>query len=202
MHINRIAFINALQPILIKCFLINTNRMKYRKIILISSLLSLFVIHTQLHGQSKSKEELGNSLVESILRKNIDSFKALLLPEEVVLKLLENNDPENTDKEARDSLMAKSEATYKNIYLPQYENNFWEIVNLTETNTIDWSNLEFVILYKYSSKDPEYIPFLIHTKLINSDYNHFYFSAVRYKGEWFFEDKMELTKKEKYAPND
>ena len=175
--------------------------MTYKKIILISSLLSLFVINSQLYGQSKSKEELGNSLVASILSKNIDSFKALLLPQEVVLTLLENNDPENIDKEARDSLMTKSEATYNNIYLPQSENNFWEMVNLTETNTINWNNLEFVILYKYSSKDPEYIPFLIHTKLKNSDYNHFYFSAVRYKGEWCFEDKMELTKGEKYAPN-
>lgn len=176
--------------------------MKYRKIILISSVLSLFLINNQLHGQSKSKEALGNALVESILSKNIDSFKALLLPQEVVLKLLENNDPENIDEEARDSLMTKSEATYHNIYLPQYENNFWEIVNLTETNKIDWSNLEFVVLYKYSSKEPEYDPFLIHTKLINSDYNHFYFSAVRYKGEWYFEDKMEITKDEKYSPND
>jgi hypothetical protein len=176
--------------------------MPCRKIILISSLLSLFFIQSQLHGQSKSKEALGNSLVESIIRKNIDSFKALLLPQEVALTLVENKDPENLDKEARDSLMTKSEATYNKIYLPQYENNFWEMVQLNETNTIDWSNLQFVILYKYSSKDPEYISFLIHTKLSNSDYNHFYFSAVRYKGAWFFEDKMELTKSEKYAPND
>ena len=54
--------------------------MKYRKIILITSILSLFLINNHIHGQSKSKEELGNSLVESILSKNIDSFKALLLP--------------------------------------------------------------------------------------------------------------------------
>ena len=176
--------------------------MKYRKIILITSILSLFLINNHIHGQSKSKEELGNSLVESILSKNIDSFKALLLPQKVVLKLLENDAPENIDKEERDSLMTKYEATYNNIFIPQYENNFWEIVNLNEIDPIDWSNLKFMILYKYSSKEAEYIPFLIHTRLINSDYNHFYFSAVRYKGEWFFEDKMEITKDEKYAPND
>ena len=176
--------------------------MKYRKIILITSILSLFLINSHIHGQSKSKEALGNSLVESILSKNIDSFKALLLPSKVVLKLHENNAPENIDKEERDSLMTQSEATYNNTFIPQYENNFWEIVNLTETNEIDWSNLNFVVLYKYSSKEPEYNPFLIHTRLINSDYNHFYFSAVRYNGEWFLEDKMEITKDEKYAPND
>ncbi|MCK5677815.1 MAG: hypothetical protein KAH72_05005 [Flavobacteriaceae bacterium] len=176
--------------------------MKYRKIIHITFILSLFLINNHIHGQSKSKEELGNSLIESILSKNIDSFKALLLPQKVVLKLLENNAPENIDKEERDSLMTQSEATYNNIFIPQYENNFWEIVNLTETNEIDWSNLKFVVLYKYSSKEHEYNPFLIHTRLINSDYNHFYFSAVRYKGEWFLEDKMEITKDEKYAPND
>ncbi len=176
--------------------------MKYRKIILITSLLSLFLINNYIHAQSKSKEELGNSLVESILSKNLDSFKALLLPESVVLKLKENNVPENIDKEALDSIMTQSEATYKNIIIPQYENNFWEIVNLTEANEIDWSNLKFVLLYKYSSKEHEYNPFLIHTKLINSDYNHFYFSAVRFKGEWFLEDKMEVTKDEKYAPHD
>ena len=176
--------------------------MKYRKIILITSILSLFLINYHIHGQSKSKEELGNSLVESILSKNIDSFKALLLPQKVVLKLRENNAPENIDKEKQDSLMTQSEATYNNIIIPQYENNFWEIVNLTETNEIDWSNLKFVVLYKYSSKEHEYNPFLIHTRLINSDYNHFYFSSVRYKGEWFFEDNMEITKDEKYAPND
>ena len=176
--------------------------MKYRKIILITSILSLFLINYHIHGQSKNKEELGNSLVESILSKNIDSFKALLLPQKVVLKLRENNAPENIDKEKQDSLMTQSEATYNNIIIPQYENNFWEIVNLTESNEIDWSNLKFVVLYKYSSKEHEYNPFLIHTRLINSDYNHFYFSSVRYKGEWFFEDNMEITKDEKYAPND
>ena len=176
--------------------------MKYRKIILITSILSLFLIHNHIHGQSKSKEALGNSLVKSILSKNIDSFKALLLPQRVALKLIENDVSENIDREQRDSLMAQSEARYNNIFIPQYENNFWEIVNLNETSEIDWSNLKFVVLYKYSSKDDEYNPFLIHTKLVNSDYNHFYFSAVRYKGEWFFEDEMEITKGEKYAPND
>lgn len=174
--------------------------MKYRKIIFITSILSLFLINSYIHGQSKSKEDLGNSLVESILSKNIDGFKALLLPQKVVLKLLENNAPENIDKEQRDSLMTQSEATYNNIIIPRYEDNFWEIVNLNETNKIDWRNLKFVALYKYASKEPEYNPFLIHSRLINSDYNHFYFSAVRYKGEWFLEEKMEITKEEKYAP--
>ncbi|MEN8125912.1 MAG: hypothetical protein ABFR32_12375 [Bacteroidota bacterium] len=176
--------------------------MKYRKIVLITSLFYLFLINNHLYCQSKSKEELGNSLVENILSKNIDSFKALLLPKNVVLNLLEDNAPENINKEEQDSLMKQSEAAYDNIFIPQHENNFWEIVNLNETNEIDWSNLKFVILYKYSSKKHDYNPFLIHTRLINSDYNHFYFSAVRYKGKWFLEDKMEITKDEKYAPND
>ncbi len=176
--------------------------MKYRKIILITSILFLFLINNHIHGQSKSKEDLGNSLVESIVSKNIDNFKALLLPQKVALKLLENDAPENLDQEERDSLMIQSEATYKNVIIPRYENNFWEIVNLCETNKIDWSNLNFVVLYKYESKEDDYNPFLIHTKLKNSDYNHFYFSAVRYKGAWFLEDKMEITKKEKYAPTD
>ena len=176
--------------------------MKYTKIVLITSIFYLFFINNHLHGQSKSKEELGNSLIESILSKNIDSFKVLLLPKKVALKLLENNALENINKEERDSLMKQSEAAYDNIFIFQYENNFWEIVKLTETNEIDWSNLKYEILYKYSSKEPKYNPFLIHTRLINSDYNHFYFSAVRYKGKWFLEDKMEITKDEKYAPND
>ncbi|RLD64769.1 MAG: hypothetical protein DRI95_10175 [Bacteroidetes bacterium] len=176
--------------------------MKYTKTVLITSIFYLFFINNHLHGQSKSKEELGNSLVESILSKNIESFKVLLLPKKVVLKLLENNTPENINKEERDSLMKQSESAYDNIFISQYENNFLKIVQLTETNKIDWSNLKFEILYKYSSKQHEYDPFLIHTRLINSDYNHFYFSAVRYKGKWFLEDEMEITKDEKYAPND
>jgi len=176
--------------------------MKYTKTVLITSIFYLFFINNHLHGQSKSKEELGNSLVESILSKNVDSFKVLLLPKKVVLKLLENNTPENINKEERDSLMKQSESAYDNIFISQYENNFLKIVQLTETNKIDWSNLKFEILYKYSSKQHEYDPFLIHTRLINSDYNHFYFSAVRYKGKWFLEDEMEITKDEKYAPND
>lgn len=176
--------------------------MKYRKIIFLTATLSLFLFNNHIHGQSKSKEELGNSLVKSILSKNIDSFKALLLPQKVVLEILENNAPEDIDKEELDSLITQSKATYNNTFIPPYENNFWEIVNLTETNKINWSNLNFVVLYKYASKKQEYDPFLIHTRLNNSDFNHFYFSAVRYKGEWFLEDKMEITKGEKYAPHD
>lgn len=176
--------------------------MKFKKITLVACLLSLFLVNTNASGQSKSKEELGKSLVESILSKNVDNFKALLLPQEVALNYFENNAPENIDTEARDSIMTQSKATYNNIIIPQYEKNFWEIVNLNESSKIDWSNLNFVVLYKYESKDDDYNPFLIHTKLMNSEYNHFYISAVRYKGAWYFEDKMELTKGEKYAPGD
>jgi hypothetical protein len=176
--------------------------MKYTKIVLITSIFYLFFINNPLHGQSKSKEELGISLVESILSNDIDSFKVLLLPKEVVLELGENKMPENINEEERDSLMKRSEAAYDNIFITQYENNFLDIVKLNETNKIDWSNLKYEILYKYSSKEHDYNPFLIHARLINSDYNHFYISAVRYKGKWFLEDEMEVTKNEKYAPND
>ena len=174
--------------------------MKYRKIILTTALLSLFLISNHIHGQSKSKEDLGNSLVESILTNNIDSFKSVLLPKKVVLKLQEKNAPEN--KEERDSLMTQYSDGYDNMIIPRYEKNFLEIVNLNETNEIDWSNLKFVLLYKGSSNEEEYIPFFIHTKLNNSDYNHFYFGAVRYKGEWYLSGNMEITKDEKYAPYD
>jgi hypothetical protein len=192
---------NELLQILIESTSVNNNIMKHRKIILITSLLSLFLINSH-YGQSKSKEALGNSLVKSILAKDINSFKALLLPQEVVIKLLEKSPTENIDNEQLDSLMTQSEATYNTKFMPRYENNFWEMVNINETNKIDWSNLNFVVLYKYESKEDDYNPFLIDTKLINSDYKHFYFSAVRYKGEWFLEDKMEITKEEKYSPHD
>ena len=176
--------------------------MRYRKTILIITILALFLINSEIYGQSKSKEELGNSIVESIISNNVGSFKSLLLPKKVALNFKENNDLENIDKEERDSLMVNYEAAYDNIIIPRYEKNFWEIVNLNEANKIDWSSLNFIILYKDSSKGQEYIPFFIHTKLSNSDYNHFYFEAVRYKGEWYLEGKMEVTKDEKYAPND
>ena len=174
--------------------------MTYRKIVLLSTLLCLFLINNPLYGKSKSKESIGNSLVESVIGKNINSFKSLLLPKEVVLKLKENDAPEN--KEDRDSLMTQYADAYDNMIIPRYENNFWEIVNLNETNEIDWSHLNFVLLYKGESKDQEYIPFFIHSKLNNSDYNHFYFGAVRYKGAWYLSGDMEITKDEKYAPYD
>lgn len=176
--------------------------MKYSKTILLTCLISLFLINSHIHGQSKSKEALGNALVKSILSENLNSFKALLVPQNVALNLLENEAPENNDEEERDELRTASETTYNSVLIPQYINNYWEMVNLNKTNDIDWSNLNFVILYKYASKDEDYIPFLIHSKLTNSDFNHFYFSAVRYKGEWYLEDKMEITKGEKYGAHD
>lgn len=174
--------------------------MKYKKKILITALLYLFLIGNYIHGQSKSKEDLGNALVESILSNNIESYKSLFLPKKVTLKLKESYDLENIDKKDRDSLMAQYEAAYDNKIIPRYEKNFLEIVNLNETNQIDWSNLNFIILYKDSSKGEEYIPFFIHSKLNNSDYRHFYFGTVRYKGAWYLDGKMEITKDEKYAP--
>lgn len=184
------------------CFKINNDTMKFGKTILATAILFLFLISSHTYGQSKSKEALGNALVKSIKSKNVDSFKALLIPQNVALNLLENEAPESNDEEERDELRAESEATYNNVLIPQYEDNFWEMVNRNETSKIDWGNLNFVILYKYASKDEDYIPFLIHSKLVNSDYNHFYFSAVRYKGEWYLEDKMEITKGEKYAEHE
>ena len=174
--------------------------MNYRKIIFINSLLTLVLLCNPIYGQSKSKETLGNSIVESILNNDLDRFKSLLLPKKVVFKYQKNNDLENSDKEERDSLMAQYEAAYDHMVIPRYENNFQEIVNLNETNDLDWSNLNFIILYKASSKGEEYIPFFIHTKLNNSDYNNFYFGAVRYNGEWYLSGNMEITKDEKYAP--
>lgn len=174
--------------------------MKRRKIILITSLLALLLTSNYIQGQRKSKEALGNSIAESIVSNDIDSFKSLLLPKNVVLELKGNNDAENIDKEVRDSLMTQYKAAYDHMIIPQYEKNFMEITNLNGTHKIDWSNLNYVILYQDSSIDQEYIPFLIHARLKNSDYNHFYFGAVRYKGEWYVEGKMEITKDEKYAP--
>ena len=174
--------------------------MKYRKIILITSVLSLILMSNYIHGQKKSKEALGDAIVESILSNNVDSFKSLLLPRNVVLKLKENRDLENVDKEQRDSLMVEFGNAYDEKIIPRYEKNFLEIVNLNEANQIDWSNLNFIILYKDSSKEEDYIPFFIHSTLSNSDYKHFYFGAVRYKGEWYLEGQMEITKDEKYAP--
>lgn len=174
--------------------------MKYRKTILITSLLSFVLMSNYIHGQQKSKEALGNAIVASIVSNDIDSFKSLLLPKDVVLRFREINDPEDIDSETRDSLMMQYQVAYDNMIIPQYEKNFHEIVNLSETNEINWSNLNYLILYQDSSKDNEYIPFLIHTRLNNSAYKHFYFGAVRYKGEWYMEGKMEITKDEKYAP--
>jgi hypothetical protein len=174
--------------------------MKNRKVIFISSLLFLFLISNGIHGQSKSKEELGNALVKSILSNDIDGFKSQLLPKSITLKLKENNDEENINKEERDSLRAQYEAAYVSFIIPRYEKNFQDMVNLNESNKIDWSNLSFMILYKDSSQGEEYIPFFIHTKLNNSKYKHFYFDAVRYKGEWYLSGNMEITKDDKYAP--
>lgn len=174
--------------------------MKYKKIIFINSLVILVLLCNPIYGQSKSKEALGKSIVASILNNDLDSFKSLLLPKKVVFKFQENRDIENSDKEVRDSLMAQYEAAYDHMVIPRYEKNFQEIVNLNETNDLDWSNLNFMILYKASSKGKEYIPFFIHTKLNNSDYKHFYFGTVRYNGEWYLSGNMVITKDEKYAP--
>ena len=173
--------------------------MKSKKVILSASLFFLFLIAAPIHGQSASKEALANSIVESILNKDVEGFKALLLPKDVVMASYEKDIPEETGTEERESLMQQSESAYDNVIIPQYERNFWEIVKLTETYDIDWGDRNLMILYKYASNDPEHIPFFIHVKLKNSAYKHFYFSAVRHKGEWFFEDKMELTKNEKYS---
>lgn len=178
------------------------KKMKFQIKFTSAILTLLLLISCPILGQSKSKEDLGNALVESILTKNVDSFKFLLLPQEVVLKLNESDIPENTSEKERDSLMSQFKTSYEQSILPRHEKNFWDVVNLNENSSINWNELEFVVLYKYESKVPEYDPFLIHTNLIGPDYKHFYFSAVRYKGEWFLEDKMEITKDEKYAPRD
>lgn len=174
--------------------------MKYTKIIFANCLITLVLLCNPIYGQSKSKEALGNSIAASIINNDINSFKSLLLPKKVALEFQENNDLENSDPEKRDSLLSEYEAAYEKSILPRFENNFREMVNLSQTHDLDWSNLNFLILYKAESKGEEYIPFFIHTKLNNSDYKHFYFEAVRYNGEWYLSGNMEITKTEKYAP--
>ena len=174
--------------------------MKYTKIVFANCLITLVLLCNPLYGQSKSKEALGNSIVASILNNDLEGFKSLLLPKKVVLEFQENNDLENSDPEKKDSLLAQYEAAYEQSIIPRFENNFREIVNLSQANDLDWSDLNFLILYKAESKKEEYIPFFIHTKLNNSDYKHFYFEAVRYNGEWYLSGNMEITKAEKYAP--
>jgi hypothetical protein len=174
--------------------------MKKRKIRLLIAILSLFLMGNILHGQSKSKEALGNSLAESIAGNDMDRFKSLLLPKDVAIKYQENNDSEANDKEERDSLMAQYEAAYDNMVIPRYERNFAEMVQKNENSDIDWSDLNFMILYKDSSKGEEFIPFFMHTKLNSKNYKHFYFGTVRYHGAWYLSGTMEMTKDEKYAP--
>ena len=173
--------------------------MTYRKIIFTTSLLIIVLLCNPVFAQSKSKEVLGNAMVASILNNDLDSFKSLLLPKEVVLKYQYNHNLENSKQEVQDSLMAEHEATYDQKVIPRYEEKFKKMVSLNKANNLNWSNLNFIILYKAESKGEEYIPFFIHTKLNNSAYKHFYFDAVRYKGEWYFSGNMEITKSEKYA---
>lgn len=67
--------------------ILNTDKsMKKRKIRLLIAILSLFLMGNILHGQSKSKEALGNSLAESIAGNDMDRFKSLLLPKDVAIK--------------------------------------------------------------------------------------------------------------------
>ncbi|MFD1314909.1 hypothetical protein [Namhaeicola litoreus] len=176
--------------------------MQNEKKVLITTLISLFFFSNFIYSQSKSKEDLGNLLVESIVSNDINSFKSALLPKKVVLEFQENNTPENKGKEERDSLMIQQEVAYDQLVMPQLEQNFLDLVKLNETYEIDWNQLKFVLLYKGSSKDEQYVPFFIHSKLNNSDFNHFYFGAVRYKGAWYLTGDMEITKDEKYAPYD
>ena len=158
--------------------------------------MTFLVVCNPIYGQSKSKEALGNSLVASIVNNDVASFKSLLLPKEVVLKYQDNHDLENSNSEARDSLIS----AYEHMVIPRYEKNFGEIVALHQANNLNWNNLNFIILYKGESKGEEYIPFFMHTKLNNSEYKHFYFGAVRYQGEWYVSENMELIKEEKYSP--
>ena len=174
--------------------------MKYRNINLLAFLLTLFLTSNYIHGQSNSKEALGNAIVQSIINNDVDSYKSLLLTKEVALKFQENIYAENMDQKERDSLMDQYDLQYDNMIIPRYEKNFQKIVSLNENNEIDWSTVNFVILYKGSSVEEDYIPFFIHTKLSNSDYMHFYFGTVRYNGLWYSSGEMELTKDEKYAP--
>ena len=173
--------------------------MTYRKITFATSLLIVVLLCNPIYAQSKSKEVLGNAMVASILNNDLDSFKSLLLPKEVVLKYQYNHDLDNSDQEVRDALMAEHEAAYDQKVIPRYEEKFKDMVSLHKAGNLNWSHLNFIILYKAESKGEEYIPFFIHTKLNNSTYRHFYFDAVRYKGEWYFSGNMEITKDEKYA---
>ena len=173
--------------------------MKFKKIIFATSLLIVVLFCNSVYAQSKSKEALGKAMVASIQNDDLDSFKALLLPKEVVLKYQYNHDLENTDQQTQDSLMAEHEAAYDHKVIPRYEEKFKQMVKLNQASNVNWSHLNFLILYKAESKGEEYIPFFIDTKLNHSDYRHFYFDAVRYKGEWYFSGNMELTKGEKYA---
>lgn len=176
--------------------------MKSRKIILSTSLIALLFLQTAMQAQSKSREALGEALVASITNKDLDGFKSLLIPKKVAIKLFETNLSENTDAQEQDSLVNQYIASYESTVVARYEKNFWDLVNLNENNSISWNPLNFEVLYKYESKEEEYLPFLIYTKFKNSDYNYFYVSAVRYKGQWFLEDKMELTKGAKYEARD
>jgi hypothetical protein len=174
--------------------------MKLRNSILFISLLFLILTSTHIQGQSQSKEDLGNALARSITSNDMDAFKSLLLPKKVFLSYSENDVSMNMDKADHEASRGQSEAQYDPMIIPRYEENFKEMVDLDQKSNINWNDLEFLILYKDSSIDPDYIPFFIQTKLKNSDYSHFYFEAVRYKGAWYLEGKMELTQGNKYAP--
>ncbi len=176
--------------------------MKSIKNILTASLITLFFLQSPIQAQSKSREALGESLVESIKNKDLKSFKSLLIPKEVAIKLFESNLSENTETQEKDSLVDQYIASYESTVVARYEKNFWDLVNLNEAHSISWSPLNFEVLYKYESKEEDYLPFLIYSKFNNSDYSYFYVSAVRYKGQWFLEDKMELTKGAKYEARD
>ena len=162
--------------------------------------LVLAVMISSVRAQSVTKEALGEALTSSIASDDLAAFKAQLLPQNVAVKSIAKNVTESDPDQDIDSVMAQAESTYEKVFLPRYTANFKAMVDLSKQYGINWADLSFVLLYKYDSPEPDYDSFLMHAKLANGTYKHFYFGAVRYKNQWYFEDKLELTKEEKYAP--
>ncbi len=157
--------------------------MKKSLVLLLFSIGFIVCGTTVLQGQADSMEDLGNQFAKTLMQNDKETYQTLFFDKETFLEILKANAPEQIDPEQKKAMLEEMNTNFESQILSMYNNNFVMLQKKVEFAKIKLEGLKYEIIPNPNNQDKH--TKVIHSKIDDPLFKHFYFFATEYEGKWY-----------------
>ncbi len=152
---------------------------------LLISIFSLVLLSSQLcMGQSKTIQQLGDSLCVALIENDLGKYQNLLMPKDLFLQALEENVPDGVSEEQKKNVIATMTERYEEEIVEAFLLNYEMEQMKVSGFDIELEGLKFEIVEEdWAKQDPSLQ--IVHADVKQETFKHLYFYALQYKDVWY-----------------